>query len=133
MPGMARGTRMGGGNGCGEPCCDRQIQFPARGKLIERLIIVKPAGMNRPFDDLARCAAEAKPLGGPADRQNFEIDVGRVRMIDADFVLAGGAALFERRKIHEGIIDRALDLVGVGAREKHHGAVGVYALDRFFF
>ena len=50
-------------------------------------------------------------------------------LIDGDLVLAGSAALFQRRKIHERKEDRALHLVGVGVGEKNHGPVRIDALN----
>ncbi len=127
-PFMARRARVGGGNGLGKPGGGRKIEFAAPCELVERLVVVETAGMDCPFDNVAIFTTQAKTLRRTPDRQNFEINVRCVRAIDPNLVLGSGAALSKRREIHERIIDRALDLIGVRPSEKHHGAVRIYAL-----
>ena len=123
-------TRVSGGNAFGQIGRDAKIESPARSKFVERAFLVEAARMHRPFDDFTFLAAEVQTLVRSADRHGPEINVGRVLAVDADFVFASRAALFERRKIHEGKEDGALDLIGVGAGEKHDGAVRIDALYR---
>ncbi len=108
---------------------DRVRYAAAPGDAIERRVLVEAAHMRDPFDRFAR-AAEAQGRTLADDRQRVEIDPRRILPVDLDFGLAGLAALFERREIHERKLDRALDLIDVGAGEEDDRARGVDALDR---
>ena len=79
---------------------------------------------------ISPCAADAEGRAPAHDRQRIEIDARRILPVDRDFGLAGLAALLERREIHERELDRALDLVDLGAGEEDDRACGVDAPHR---
>ena len=101
----------------------------AVGYAIERRVLVEAAHVRDPFDRLAR-AADRERLAIAHDRQRVEIDPRRILPVDRDFGLAGEAALFERREVHEREPDRAFDLVDRRAGEEDDRARGVDALHR---
>ncbi len=114
----------------GEVPEDVRRQITAIGDEIERLGLVEPLEMNRPLDRFA-VAAEGEATGGiTGDRDHTSIKVGGIEPIDGDLGLAGGAALGQRRQVHEGKADGALDLVDVRPGEEDGRGVGVDAFDR---
>jgi hypothetical protein len=116
---------MRGKDNFGEPRDDGKIELALLGKMVERLRLVEAAQMNRPFDNVTVRSTKRQPARTAPDRHCAEIEVRRIGFVDGDLVLAGGAALFQRRKIHERKEDRPLYLVGVGAGEKNDGAMRV--------
>ena len=129
-PGCAaqRGAGVGAPNRQREPVDDLVGNAIALGDPIEGRILVEPAEVRDPFDDLAR-ASDRQEVPLAHDRRRLEIDAGRIVSIDGDLRLAGLAPLVERREIHEWKPDRPLDLVDVGTGEEHHGSRGVDAPD----
>jgi len=75
-------------------------------------------------------AAERQPSVRARDRNDAQINLGREGVVDREFGLAGGFALRERGIVEERKLDRALDLVGALAGEKHGCRVGVDAAHR---
>lgn len=123
------GAPVGICNGAGELSNEPGSELAAVGELVERAVFIETAQMDRPFDDLAS-PAELKARRIPGDRDDSEVEVRSVSLVDLELALAGEAPLFEGRKIHEGEQHRLLDLVDILACEKHRGAMGVDSKDR---
>ena len=120
---------------CGRDCaadriCERDVDAPRVGEMIERPGLVEAAHLDRPFDRLALAANREPPIGFSRDRNDTAIELGRIGAIDGDLGLAGGLALVERGKVEKRKLYRTFELEGALAGEEHHARVGVDALDR---
>src|SRR5271154_7144040 len=108
---------------------DRIRDAFARGDAVERRVLVEPPHVDDPFDDFA-LAANLERRASARNGKGREVNRRRIGAIDGYLCLAGGAALVERREIHEREPDRPLDLVGVGTSQKHDGGRRVDTPDR---
>ena len=96
--------------------------------VTEHRVLREAAHVHRPFDDLP-AAAEGKLAVVAHDRNEAEVDVGRVRPVD--FHLAHGCRVtgVQRREVDEAQMHALAQLVGVIADEEYAGDVRLDDVD----
>ena len=97
-------------------------------EVIDRLPLVEPRHLQRPFHHLAVAVEREAAIGAASDRHQPAIDFWRECAIDQQFLLAGLLAFLQRGVIEIRELHRALDLQRALAREKHRGAVRINSL-----
>ena len=103
-------------------------QGAARGALGQQGAGRKAAHVHGPFDRLRGIATQARRRRRAGDRQHLQVQLGRAAAVDAQLLLAGGAALRQGAEVQEVQRQRLLDLVGMLARQQQPGNVGFEAL-----
>ena len=119
---------MGDNNRLSQLVDQLRAEGPRVAQPIERGVFVEPAQVHRTFYSEA-VAAKAEVATVTRNRHDIETNIGRVAPVDRDLRVAGSMPLRERREIHEGEVDGALDLVNIWPGQKYGRAVGVDADD----
>ena len=120
---------MHGGDRGGEFSCQRIGQPAALGEAVERLVLVEPRHLDRPFHRLAGAVERERTIGLARDRHDAAVELRREGAIDVELGEAGGLAPVQCRIIEKRIFHRALDLEHKVAGEKDRGGMGVDAAD----
>ncbi len=96
---------------------------------VEQRFLGKAPHLDGVFDDGARGRAQPRCVAAPPDRRDFKVDPRRQAAIEAQFLLAVEAPLFQGAEIQKAEIERLLQLVGELAGEQDMGNVGFQLLD----
>ncbi|MFO0988452.1 MAG: hypothetical protein U1F37_13955 [Alphaproteobacteria bacterium] len=105
-------------------------QRAALGHAVEQRILLEAPHDDEPVERFARAADRERAVGAPHQRHDPAIELGRRAPVDAQLLLAGGAALLDRRVVDVGELHRALQLHRAIAGQEDVRDVGVDALDR---
>ncbi len=107
-----------------------EIRDTGFGKTVNGLALIEAGHFDRIFN---RCTVAVDAQGSiltPGYRNHAMIDLRRERLVDFDFLFAGGLALRQRRIIQKREANCALDFQRARAGEKYRSRVSVDPMNR---
>ena len=114
------------GDRAAEAVCERRINLAGVRQMIERLALVEPDHLDRPFHRHS-AAADAKAIAVARDRNHTAIKLWRERTVGLDLRFASRLSLVQCGEIEERKFHRTFDLEGAGPRQKYSRRMGVEA------